>query len=345
MRRLLALVALPTLLIPAALSATATPARRPAPAAPARSHHHSRPPIKRVFVYVMENTSFNDVAGSEDAPYLNSLIPRFALATDYVATGHASLDNYLAMTSGQPPNPATSGDCFLYATPLCLQNVDNIADQIEAKGFTWKGYMDSMEAPCQHTDENTVEESQTGYTPRHNPFVYYRSIVDDQARCEAHVVPMTELWKDMAARRVPNYSFITPDTCHDGHDSGDACEYGGGVKEADVFASQVVPRILADRSWKKGGLLLLTFDEGGVADDDKPASADGGSPDFGGRIFTLLVSRNVDRGAEIEEPLNHYSQLKTVEDIFCLDYLAGAGLPGTRSFVDALHQERCALQK
>ena len=299
-------------------------------------------PVRRVFVYVMENTSYNDVVGNKDAPYLNGLIKKYALATNFTATGHASLDNYIAMTSGQPPNPATSGDCFFYGSPLCIQDVPSIADQMEQAGRDWRGYMDAMPAPCAHTAENTPEESQVGYTPRHNPFVYYRSIVDDEARCRKHVVPLTELWRDQKAGRVPDYVFITPDTCHDGHDSGAGCSEGGGVKEADSFARRTVPRILADKSFREGGLLVLTFDEGGVVDDDTPLSAQSGGLDFGGHIFTLLVSPNVTPGAKLADPYNHYSLLKTVEDVFCLPYLGGAANASVRSMIGALHQARCA---
>jgi hypothetical protein len=298
--------------------------------------------VRRVFVYVMENTSFNDVIGSPDAPYLNSLVKKYALATSYTATSHASLGNYLAMTSGQPPNPATASDCFFYGSPLCIQDVPNIADQLEAKGRTWKGYMDSMPKPCAHTAENSVETSQNGYSPRHNPFVYYRSIMGNPARCAKHVVPLTDLWRDMAKKQVPDYNFITPDTCHDGHDSGPPCKEGGGVKEADSFAKRTVPRILNDPSFRNGGLLVLTFDEGGIPDDDGPVSADSGAPDFGGRVFTLLVSPNVTPGAKLADPYDHYSMLKTIEDVFCLDYLGGAAGLKVRSMIGAVHQARCA---
>jgi hypothetical protein len=298
-------------------------------------------PVRRVFVYVMENTSFNDVVGSKDAPFLNGLIKKYALATSYTATGHASLDNYLAMTSGQRPNPATSGDCFFYGSPLCIQDVPNIADQLEAKGRSWKGYMDSMPRPCAHTAENSVEQSQTGYSPRHNPFVYYRSIMGNPDRCAKHVVPLTDLWRDQQRRSLPDYAFISPDTCHDGHDSGASCTEGGGVKEADSFASRTVPRILDDPSFGNG-LLVLTFDEGGIPNDDGPVSVGSGEPDFGGRVFTLLVSRNVTRGATLADPYDHYSLLKTVEDVFCLDYLGGAATATVRSMIGALHQPRCA---
>lgn len=306
---------------------------------------HSAPkvtPVHRVFVYVMENTSYDSVVGSKNAPYLNSLIKKYALATKYTATGHASLDNYIAMTSGQLPNPATSGDCPFYGSPLCIQDVDNIADQMEKAGRSWRGYMDAMPKPCAHTAENTQEKSQTGYAPRHDPFVYYRSIVDDPARCAKHVVPLTELWRDQQRKAVPDYTFITPDTCHDGHDSGSSCTEGGGVKEADSFASRTIPRILADKSFRDGGLLFLTFDEGGIPDDDTPLSFDAGGADFGGHIFTLLVSPNVTPGARLTDPYDHFSMLKTVEDVFCLPYLGLAAGPTVKSMIGAVHQARCA---
>ena len=300
-----------------------------------------RRPVSRVFVYVMENTSFDDLVGNPDAPYLNGLIKRGALATSYTATSHASLGNYLAMTSGQVPNVATTTDCQVYGTPLCIQDVPSIADQLEAKGWTWRAYMDGMPKPCTRSDENTLEPTGTGYTPKHNPFVYYRKIVDDQPRCAKHVVALPELWRDQKKGKVPNYSFVVPDTCHDGHDSGPHCDEGGGVKEADSFARRTIPRILADRSFREGGLLVLTFDEGGVPDDDGPISVASGGVDFGGRVYTLLLSPNVTAGAKLTDPYDHYSLLKTVEDVFCLDYLAEAGRPGVRSMIGAIKQKRC----
>ena len=299
------------------------------------------PNIKRVFVYVLENTSYDQVVGNKQAPYLNSLIKRFTLATNYTATGHASTDNYIAMTSGQRPNPATMGDCMFYATPLCIQNVPNIGDQMEAAHLSWKGYMDSMARPCMHTKENSQEKSQNAYAPRHNPFMYYRDIVDNQERCDAHVVPMTQFWKDQASGAVPDYSFITPDTCHDGHDSGKPCKEGGGIHEADRFSARTIPKILGDPSWKDGGLLILTFDEGGVAGDDALAVATD-NVDFGGHVYTLLAYPNSVPGRTLTQPFDHYALLKTVEDLFCLSYIGNAALPTTGSMLTAIGQRRCS---
>ncbi|HEU0130848.1 MAG TPA: alkaline phosphatase family protein [Mycobacteriales bacterium] len=323
MRKRLALAAATALLLP--LPSTAAPAP---------------PPVKRVFVYVLENASYADVLGNPKAPYLNALAKQYALATNYTATGHESLGNYISMTSGQPPNPATATDCLVYATALCVQDVANVADQLEAAHHTWRGYMDGMPRPCAHPAENAPDGNQGHYATRHNPFVYYRSIVGDQKRCASHVVALDQLWRDQKAGKVPEFAYVVPDLCHDGHDSGASCSAGGGLAEADAFARRTIPRILADRSFRDGGLLVLTFDEGATVDDDAPLSVESGEPDVGGRVFTVLVTPRLAKGSRLTAAYDHYSLLRTIEDVFCLPYLGRAGDPLVTSMLPALHQQR-----
>src|SRR5438874_1087778 len=52
----------------------------------------------------------------------------------------------------------------------------------------------------------------------------------------------------------------------------------------------------------------------------------------GGRVGALLLSRYVAAGAESASPYNHYSLLRTVEDLFGLSHLANAGEAGVQSF-------------
>src|SRR5215472_2910238 len=75
------------------------------------------PPIRHVFVLVLENMSYTHTfAPDSDAPYLAHTLPaQGALLTQYHAIGHASLDNYVAMISGQAPNHETQLDCPTYS--------------------------------------------------------------------------------------------------------------------------------------------------------------------------------------------------------------------------------------
>src|SRR5215471_11704200 len=134
----------------------------PAPIAPAT--REPLPPIRHVFVLLLENQSYGITFGKDSpAPYLAHALPaRGALLTQYYAIGHASLGNYIALVSGQAPNEATQLDCatFIDFRPSapgldahgqlpgtgCVYPplVRTLPDQLEAAGLTWKAYMEDM---------------------------------------------------------------------------------------------------------------------------------------------------------------------------------------------------------
>src|SRR5207247_7924968 len=74
------------------------------------------PPIRHVFIVVRENkdqaTTF---AAASPSPYLARTLPTMGqLVPNYYGIGHLSLDNYIAMVSGQPPNAVTQADSPAY---------------------------------------------------------------------------------------------------------------------------------------------------------------------------------------------------------------------------------------
>src|SRR5947209_3007168 len=123
--------------VPATLRPSATPqptpSKPPTATAPGKASH--------VLVLVLENHSFDQIIGSSEAPYLNDLAQRYGLATNYQAVSHPSLPNYLALTGGS--TFGINSDCT-----SCSVNAPNLADQLEAKGFTWKAYLEGMPSPC-----------------------------------------------------------------------------------------------------------------------------------------------------------------------------------------------------
>src|SRR4051812_5864288 len=86
-----------------------------ATAVPVAAAAAAQPPIKHVFVIVLENKQFEDAFGPfglVNAPYLSRELPsKGVLIPRYYGIGHNSLDNYIAMVSGQPPTPSTKDDC------------------------------------------------------------------------------------------------------------------------------------------------------------------------------------------------------------------------------------------
>ncbi len=75
------------------------------------------PAIRHVFVITLENEGYAATFGSPSSdPYLATTLPsRGALLQQYHAIGHFSNDNYIALVSGQAPNPANQADCQVFA--------------------------------------------------------------------------------------------------------------------------------------------------------------------------------------------------------------------------------------
>jgi hypothetical protein len=234
------------------------------------------PHIRHVFIVVLENESADATFGpASPAPYLAArLRDRGLFAADYYATGHLSLDNYISMVSGQAPNVQTQTDCryftdFLPGIPAaggqvigsgCVypRNVETIGNQLAADGRTWKGYMEDMGTSCRHPEIGARDDTQSAevgdqYATRHNPFVYFHSIIDT-ATCAAHDVDFSEFHRDIRrARTTPNYSFITPNLCNDGHDEPCVDGRPGGLVQANRWLRREIPPILASPAYRRHG--------------------------------------------------------------------------------------------
>ena len=349
--------------------------------APALAQAAPMPTIRHVFVIVLENKDYDVTFGPDSpAPYLAEELPaQGQLLTEYYGIGHLSLTNYIAMVSGQAPNPQTQSDCQYYTDFLpgtmgpdgqaigqgCVypDTVKTVADQLTDAGLTWKGYMQDMgdrdgeSETCAHPDLNTQDNTQSAsaesqYAARHNPFVYFHSIIDSPD-CATNDVPLDRLASDLETiDTTANYSFITPDLCHDAHDETCADGGKGGLAAANDFLKTWVPKILASPAYKKDGLLVVTFDEAEVSQGQDDAAAccnEQPGPNSplpgiygmgGGRVGAVLLSPFVAPGTTNDTPYNHYSLLRSVEDIFGLDHLGYAGQDGLKPFGDDVFASR-----
>src|ERR1700687_1968486 len=88
----------------------------------------------------MENKDYGSIVGNSSAPYLNSLISQYGLATNYDAVSHPSEPNYLALFSGSTQGVRDDGIYNLSAT--------NLGDQLEAKGKTWRVFAENVPPGC-----------------------------------------------------------------------------------------------------------------------------------------------------------------------------------------------------
>jgi|HubBroStandDraft_6_1064221.scaffolds.fasta_scaffold26168_3 hypothetical protein len=387
---------------------------------PRRSPHasdgdHDRR-IKHVFVIVLENEGFDVTFGpNSKAPFLSkTLTSQGVLLSQYYGTGHVSLDNYIAMISGQSATPQTRNDCFTYADFIltgmtsdgqaigtgCVypSTIKTLPDQLTAMGKTWRGYMGDMgndrtreSATCGHPALNTIDLTQSAeapsasvplgdqYASRHDPFVYFHSIIDSPD-CAKNVVNLTQLPNDLAHEDTTrNLVFITPNLCDDGHDA--PCKNGqpGGLVSADAFLQKWIPLIQSSKAYQEDGLIVINFDESGLT---VQASANGQlsitaqglfccneqpgpnlapfpqttniTPtisltfqNYGGdRTGAVLLSPFIKPGTVSNTPFNHYSLLKSLEDIFDTDeYLGYAAQPGLVGFFGCVTSDIAAKDR
>lgn len=308
--------------------------------------------VKHVFVVALAGHGLDATFGpGSAAPYLaGELRPKGALLTNHRSLGRSALADRIALIGGQPPNADTRAGCPVYreiapstkpskageiATGGCVypNTVATVADQLTAAGKTWRAYIEDLDRgpvpakSCRRPASNAADDTTTarpgdGYATRHNPFVYFHSLID-LGGCDASDLPLTGLEADLAtAATTPNYVFVAPNLCNDGTESPCVDGTPGGLAAADAFLAAWVPKILAAPAYRDDGVLLVTF----------TGSAVPGAADAPARNGTLLLSRFATAGATIDAEYDPYSLLRSVEDLFGLRPLARAAKAA--SFVD-----------
>lgn len=278
---------------------------QPTPAGPCGTR--SRPPATYAHVIwiFMENHSYGQVIGRSSAPYENQLAALCGLATNYKGITHPSLPNYIAATSGD-----TQGVNDDKGPSSHRLTAASIFSQVKAAGGSWRSYLESMPRNC-------ALSSSGSYAVKHNPAAYYVPIRTD---CNAWDVPMGTISSgafatDLAKNTLPSFSFITPNTCNDTHD----CPVATG----DAWLQSWIPKITSSPAYKSGETaIFLTWDE----DDMTPVN----------QVATFVITPTTAPGARSGTAFNHYSLLKTTEQMLGINtYLGHAADAHTSSMRSA----------
>jgi acid phosphatase len=248
------------------------------------------PAFTNIYVIVMENKEYGSIVGNANAPYINSLIRHYGLATSYTAVTHPSLPNYLALWAG-----STFG--------IRDDNVHNISarnlvDQLAAHGHSFHVYAQDVPATCSKIASAWGGVDLVGssgyYVRKHEPAISFTDVSGNATRC-AKITHLSGFSTGAAS-----FELIVPNLTNDMHD--------GSIAQGDAFLRAFVPRITSSAAFAKA-LLVITWDEG--------TTTIGG----GGRVATVVISPRTPAGLRSSTPHNHYSLLRTIEDAWGLGCL------------------------
>jgi len=273
-----------------------------------------------VFIIMMENTGYNTLIGNANAPFTNFAAATTGLATNYYGVAHPSQPNYIGATSGALNGVVNDSDITI--------DVPNIVDQLEARGKTWKAYMQSYSlcvTPLDHACGNQL------YERKHNPFISYKDVQTNPARV-ANIVDFSQFATDLANNTVPNYVWISPDQCNDMHGRGstpdDPCDFSqvpALIRTGDAFLLNTVNAIMTSKSWTGNSAIFIVWDESdftgtgpdGFGDTSGCCDANPG----GGHVLALVISNTLRFARSSGRPFNHYSMLSTIQESWKLGCL------------------------
>jgi len=256
-------------------------APRPTPPPPSTG---TVPQFGHVVLVVEENSSYSEVIGSSEMPYLNSLATQYGLATQYFANTHPSIGNYFMLTTGQI---VTNDDSFTGRV-----EVDNIVRELLGSGKSWRSYAESRYDPLL-------------YAKRHDPLSYFSDVVDSSTQMQ-NLTLLSQFSSDMTNNVLPNFSFVVPNLLNDGHD--------GPLQLADAWLQDNIAPLLSNPTFQKDGLLIIVFDEAATSD----------STNGGGHVAAVVISAKAKQGYKSTTFYQHEGLLRLILEGLRVSNLPGA---------------------
>lgn len=199
---------------------------------------------KHIVVLMFENHTYNQVIGNSDAPYISNLASKCATNKNWSDANYRvdgttkdgsynSKPSYATLTSGVSPTVHGLKD-DTYSTK---SNVDNIYNQLRAKGISNKSYFSWSGTGC----------SAKGSGDYHDAIRYYNNI--DSTYCNAHDVNVSTFMNDVNSGSLPAFSVVYPTNCENMHSCSSVSNV---VKNGDDWAKAFLNPLLDSAQYKSG---------------------------------------------------------------------------------------------
>jgi hypothetical protein len=247
--------------------------------------------FEHVVIVVFENHDYEEVLAN---PIFKAVGERGVVFNRFLGSFHPSYPNYLAMIGAR--YFGTVGD----QQEMINRKYPAIVDKLEAKGLSWAAYAERYSGQCSLDDSDATEL----YQRKHVPFLSFESITGLPERC-AKIVSLDAFdWK-----QLPNYSFVTPDMCNDGHNEKDCEGESTQIARASTWLEKFLAPTVQDPSVLGNTLVVITFDESRAYARN--------------HIFTVFLGDMVKGGTREDGCFDHYNVLRTIEENFAIGTLEG----------------------
>jgi phospholipase C len=239
-----------------------------------------------------------------DLPYYWNLADEYVLFDRFFSSaGAGSFLNHVYWVTGGPGGGRDR-------LALEGQDVPTIFDRLEAKGISWKFYV-------QNYDPKLNFRTVTKYPGNRASQVIWVPLLNiprfvDDPRLSSHIVDLSQYYRDLDQGTLPAVSFIAP--------SGPSEHPPSSVRSGQAFVRTLINGLARSSAWKDSAFVLAYDDWGGWYDHVRPPQVD--THGYGFRVPGLLVSPYARRGYVDSTVLDFTSILKFIEDNWRLAPLA-----------------------
>jgi phospholipase C len=240
-----------------------------------------------------------------DLPFYWNLADEYVLYDRFFSSaGAGSFLNHVYWITGRP----AGGYDRISLTGL--KDVPTIFDRLEAKGISWKFYVQNYEPRLTY---RTIKQ----FPPNRSSQVIWVPVLNfdrylDSPRLMKHIVPLPQYYRDLQDGTLPAVSYIAP--------SGPSEHPPSSVASGQAYIRTLLNALVQSSAWKSSAFMLAYDDWGGWYDHVKPPHVD--EFGYGFRVPALLVSPYAKRGAIDHHTLDFTSILRFIEDNWGLAPLA-----------------------
>ena len=250
----------------------------------------------RIYFVILENTSYSQVVGNGNMPFVNSLITSKSTADNYFANTHPSIGNYFMLTTGQI---ITNNDSFTGTV-----SADNLVRELTAANKSWRVYAESLPSA------GYLGDNSGAYVKRHNPFAYFTDVINSPAQAQ-NIVPFTQFPAALSSGTTADFNYILPNQNNNMHDCPAGmvtCTDVDKEKTADAWLNANLTPLLGNADFQQRGLLVITWDE----------AVDTDTTNGGGHIVTVLAGPKAKDAYRSTAFYQHQSMLRLIcEQLSC----------------------------